>query len=672
MFFYEYRDTLEIGELPADEKKLQEICRDATYKILEESQTQFLILYVKKIFGQYNFVIASKEKTDFATYLAKFFQLIKQENVDCELQETTFTQFATLVKRCAKETQPFIKEMLKKMELWEILRNTDQLPFVDDMLLNNNTSIQQRKKSATTELFSSSLVAEIQRIYATRNVPQQLDHPVHYLLKADDEKVRSKMLEILMNSLIEQQRVKTRRVTTFSVGKLVKEGGPGIELLEKIYEENSLGTVAIGIPRLQNFFDAPWFSEAVRIMTAYRHQVLTVLYTDEETLVDDVLMGRFKRLSFVSIYQDAIKKEEAASYFRYRTALEGFLFTDTALFLKLLGEQESYQATEIYQTYDEWRDEQELRANFPQYDELKTAADQLPVVQKKPIISSTSSAYEKLQKMIGLREVKKVIDSALAYHRMQQIMKERGISNHAATMHMVFSGNPGTAKTTVARLFGEIMKERGILEVGGFIEVGRGDLVAQYVGQTAPKVSALFKKAKGSVLFIDEAYALVDDNQRSFGDEAIDTIVAEMENHREDVVVIFAGYPEEMADFVERNPGLKSRLAYEVSFPNYSKEELFAIGKLEAEKRGLHFSEEVEAKFLSVIESLQKDDPKNFGNGRTVRNMIEHSMMSVAMRLAKSDFSEVSDEALTTLQVEDFNLQEILVKNPGEKQIGFR
>ena len=164
--------------------------------------------------------------------------------------------------------------------------------------------------------------------------------------------------------------------------------------------------------------------------------------------------------------------------------------------------------------------------------------------------------------MIGLTKAKAVIAQALDYYKAQKLFREKGISLERPAMHMVFTGNPGTAKTTVARLFAQIMKENGLLPVGDLIEVGRADLVGKYVGWTAPTVKAKFAAAKGSVLFIDEAYSLVDDKDGLFGDEAINTIVQEMENHRDDIVVIFAGYPDKMEQFLQKNPGLRSRIAF--------------------------------------------------------------------------------------------------------------
>lgn len=170
---------------------------------------------------------------------------------------------------------------------------------------------------------------------------------------------------------------------------------------------------------------------------------------------------------------------------------------------------------------------------------------------------------------------------------MQKLYEEKGVKWDHPAMHMIFSGNPGTAKTTVARLFARIMRENGLLSKGQLVEVSRGDLVGKYVGWTAPTIQAKFKAAIGSVLFIDEAYSLVDDRDGSFGDEAINTIVQEMENHRADVVVIFAGYPDKMEGFLAKNPGLRSRIAFHVPFADYTSGELCEIAQLISQKNGM-------------------------------------------------------------------------------------
>ena len=225
-------------------------------------------------------------------------------------------------------------------------------------------------------------------------------------------------------------------------------------------------------------------------------------------------------------------------------------------------------------------------------------------------------------------------------------------------MHMVFTGNPGTAKTSTARLFARIMKENNLLSKGRLIEVGRGDLVGKYVGWTAPIIQKKFKEAEGSVLFIDEAYSLVDGRDGSFGDEAINTIVQEMENHRSDVVVIFAGYPDEMERFLQKNPGLRSRIAFHVPFADYSVDELCDIASLIAQKSGLRLEEQAQEKLETVFAAARKES--DFGNGRYARNIIEKAKMAQATRLLAKDYACVGREDIATLCAEDIELPQPL------------
>lgn len=235
-------------------------------------------------------------------------------------------------------------------------------------------------------------------------------------------------------------------------------------------------------------------------------------------------------------------------------------------------------------------------------------------------------------------------------------------------MHMVFTGSPGTAKTTAARLFARIMKENGLLSVGNLYDVGRAGLVGRYVGWTAKNVKDKFAQAKGSVLFIDEAYSLLDDRGGSYGDEAINTIVQEMENNREDMVVIFAEYPKEMEEFLSRNPGLRSRIAFHVPFADYNAEELYAIGELVAKKKGLRFATSVRDKLLPILETAGKIP--DFGNGRYVRSLIEKAAMKQAGRLVNMDVDLVTGEEISTLTAEDFDVLGEAMKRE-RKKIGF-
>lgn len=218
------------------------------------------------------------------------------------------------------------------------------------------------------------------------------------------------------------------------------------------------------------------------------------------------------------------------------------------------------------------------------------------------------------------------------------------------------ASNPGTAKTTVARLLAQILRDNKIISRGGLVEVGRADLVGEYVGQTAPQVKDVFRRAKGSVLFIDEAYSLLDDKKGLYGDEAINTIVQEMENARDDVIVIFAGYKNEIEEFVERNPGLSSRIAFHVDFDDYSASELLDITKLLARDRDIILDPSCDQKLLDIYKKARQNP--SFGNGRYARNVLEKAKLNQASRIAKQDIEYLSDEQLKTIVADDIGVDD--------------
>jgi SpoVK/Ycf46/Vps4 family AAA+-type ATPase len=235
---------------------------------------------------------------------------------------------------------------------------------------------------------------------------------------------------------------------------------------------------------------------------------------------------------------------------------------------------------------------------------------------------------------------------------------------------MVFTGNPGCAKTTVARLLCDILRKEEVLKTGNFVECGRADLVGRYVGWTAKAVKARFREAKGGILFIDEAYSLVDDSN-SFGAEAINTIVQEMENARDEVIVIFAGYPEPMERFIEQNEGMRSRIAFHLKFPDYNPDELMGIMDLMLKKKELEMDLPARSECKRIFE-LACDVP-DFGNGRFVRNLLEQAIMKQAGRLLPPGIKKrPSKSEITLLKKEDFqvNISQML-KNETKLEIGF-
>ena len=272
---------------------------------------------------------------------------------------------------------------------------------------------------------------------------------------------------------------------------------------------------------------------------------------------------------------------------------------------------------------------------------------------------------DELQALVGIKYAKDQVKKILAFAKMRKAMEEKGEQLEPITLNMEFVGNPGTAKTTVARIVAGVLKEIGIIRSGEFIEVGRADLVAQYVGQTAPMVKSVFQRAKGGVLFIDEAYSLLDKGNGRFGDEALNMIVQEMENNRKDTIVIFAGYPDEMDEFFLRNPGLRSRVPFRVRFDDYTTDELSDICELEAGKRG--FLIDVKAKEL--IKEICESSKQNIenGNGRFCRNLVEKAVLNFALRNYGGD--EAAENIEDILKKEDFN--DITVFNRKKTAIGF-
>lgn len=262
------------------------------------------------------------------------------------------------------------------------------------------------------------------------------------------------------------------------------------------------------------------------------------------------------------------------------------------------------------------------------------------------------SVQKELDEIIGLQEVKEYITSLQAHMALNARRKEQGLKVAEVSKHMIFTGNPGTGKTTIARLLSRYMKAIGALSKGQLVEVSRGDLVAQYVGQTAPLTMSVIKSALGGVLFIDEAYSLYRGKDDSFGLEAIDTLVKAMEDNRDNLIVILAGYKREMADFLEANSGLKSRFPNVIFFPDYTGEELLEIARLQAESKGYTIEKKAEAPLLAYFTEVQATRAQSAGNGRFARNTIEEAILKQAQRLLKEP-----ESSLTELKLEDFEMK---------------
>lgn len=261
---------------------------------------------------------------------------------------------------------------------------------------------------------------------------------------------------------------------------------------------------------------------------------------------------------------------------------------------------------------------------------------------------------EDLNSLTGLNAVKSEVTSLINLLNLQKMRKQKGLPEIPVSLHMVFSGNPGTGKTTIARLLASIYRELGVLSKGHIIEVDRSGLVGGYIGQTAIKTQEVIQSALGGVLFIDEAYTLSrSDSSNDYGQEAIDTILKAMEDNRENLIVIVAGYPDLMKEFVNSNPGLKSRFNKYLHFTDYTPHELLTIFEGMCMKAGYNLSEDGKAYVLRFFQVKYNNRDSTFANGREVRNFFEKAVINQANRLAS--LHSISDTDLVTLSINDVN-----------------
>jgi len=253
--------------------------------------------------------------------------------------------------------------------------------------------------------------------------------------------------------------------------------------------------------------------------------------------------------------------------------------------------------------------------------------------------------------LVGLAPVKTRIREIAALLVVDRLRREHGLASERPSLHMCFTGNPGTGKTTVARRMAEILHRLGYVERGHLVSVTREDLVGQYVGHTAPKTREVLKKAYGGVLFIDEAYYLYrPENERDYGQEAIEILLQAMENERDKLVVILAGYKNRMDEFFGSNPGMQSRVAHHIDFPDFTVDELIQIADLMLEQRAYGLSPQARDVFREYVER-RRDRPR-FAHGRSIRNAIDRARLRHASRLFESDRALERDE-LMTIEAED-------------------
>lgn len=274
---------------------------------------------------------------------------------------------------------------------------------------------------------------------------------------------------------------------------------------------------------------------------------------------------------------------------------------------------------------------------------------------------------EELNNIVGLKEVKNHLMELESKMIVDKFRKDNSLKTNRRSLHTIFMGNPGTGKTTVARLFGRIMKEYGLLKKGHVVEVSRKDLVAEYTGQTPPKTFEKIKESFGGIFFIDEAYSLVKEKNDRYGNEAIDTILKAMEDYRDKFIVIAAGYPKPMEEFINSNPGLESRFTEKFIFTDYCVEELFEISNIIFKNNDYVLDDTAELKFKELVNYIYDNKDENFGNARVLRNIIEDTIQNQNYRIAKyfkenKNSEEINIDRLKTIESDDIDSVKFRVK----------
>lgn len=259
--------------------------------------------------------------------------------------------------------------------------------------------------------------------------------------------------------------------------------------------------------------------------------------------------------------------------------------------------------------------------------------------------------WQELNNLIGLEEIKKLVREIYAFIEIQKRRQRENLNTEALVLHMIFKGNPGTGKTTVARILGKIFCQMGVLSRGHLIEIERADLVGEYIGHTAQKTRGQLKKAYGGILFIDEAYSLSRGGEKDFGKEAIDCLVKAMEDHKNEFILILAGYQKEMEGFLQTNPGLRSRFPIHVDFPDYNQKELLQIADQMCQTRQYRFSNEAQEAIIALLQTYHHNNWETFGNARTVRNLIERAIRRQAVRLINKN--SLTRQELMMLEASD-------------------
>ncbi len=544
----------------------------------------------------------------------------------------------------------------------------EEFKIEENLFSGESLTLEQAMTKAKKLMADKTLMEELERIYSAENPKNFYGHPVHYKFLAKNAYGAKQMAELLCQALYENKRLVGRCISLITE---IGENCYSESDLYNIFDQSAGNTIIIELrgSKEEHKNYATCYERVVKDIEKqvkkYQRNTLFIFLevTENPGFSTKLIRSLQEDIYMVEIKEGTGNKAEALKYLDELIQKNNMQYKVNEV-EAYIGGKVTFYPSDIHEICESMLNDSLRNNTYTAYRKISRL-----MVAKEEI--NAKDAYQKLQDMIGLNEIKKIISQIIGNAKIQKIRSSIGLEQQKTSMHMVFTGNPGSAKTTVARLLAEIMSKEGILQTGEFIECGRADLVGEYVGHTAPKVKHQFKLAKGGVLFIDEAYSLVEHWEGSYGDEAINTIVQEMENHRDDVIVIFAGYPDKMKNFLSKNEGLRSRIAFHVDFPNYNTEELLQILRLMAKNKGFELNTEIENKCREIFSKVQNQE--DFGNGRFVRNLLEQALMKQSQRiLIENEGKEIGREELLKLEVEDFEVNVVGQYDKSQNIIGFK
>ncbi len=525
-----------------------------------------------------------------------------------ERTEITAREFRTLIKNAASENlcpEAKAKQILSKTAM--IDANIKE--YVEPELFGTDEEIKENLEVLAKEFnLDISVREEIHRILTSLKKPPMFEGPLqHYRIRTESLGDGHFAVRFLIQALYAQQLLLSRRsliIGVYRIGREISE--TRLKMMLRDLRGGTCVLIATDMDLLQNPETQKQQKRILRqVLREYQKDVLFVVMEQNTVSAQKWIPENmpFLSLRVKDPVQDGKDGKAAGTGEDRKTGEDG-----------KAGKRERGAAE------TKSRQAAESSGKNPGTKDPKTMDPK----------ADARSAAEQLDHLVGLTSVKELISDLTAAAHIRELRRKAGLPEISSSMHMVFTGNPGTAKTTVARLIAQLLHENDLLPTEKMVECGRSQLVGEYVGWTAVQVRERFEEARGGVLLIDEAYALANDSGK-FGQEAIDTIVQEMENRRNDTVVIFTGYPEPMEAFLEKNEGLRSRIGFRLKFPDYTAEELLEILHYMAAERGYSLTPEAARSASEVFAEAAKT--KNFGNGRFVRSLLEQAELAQAHRL---------------------------------------